>query len=57
LKNGVCGLSSLGVDGWVEEEDKSRAVLPLTRIQCSIHCETSRLAKRKQAEVGASAQS
>jgi len=41
LKNGTCGVSSLvlDVDGWVQE-----TVLPLTRRQCNIHCESSRVA-------------
>jgi len=51
LKNGTCGLSYLvlGVDGLVWG-NSSRAVLPLTRHQCSIHCESSRVAhgERKQ---------
>jgi len=40
FKNGNWGLSSvvLGVN-------ESRAVLPLTRHQCSIHCESSRVAR------------
>jgi len=33
----------LGVGGWVQR-NFSRAVQPLTRHQCSIHCESSRLA-------------
>ena len=42
--NGACGLSSiaLGVNGWVQG-NSSRAVLPLTRHQCNIHCENSRV--------------
>jgi len=44
MKNSTCGLSSLvlGVDEWVQG-NSSRAVLPLTRYQCSIHYESSRL--------------
>jgi len=33
----------LGVDEWVQG-NSSRAALPLTRQQCSIHCESSRVA-------------
>jgi len=44
LQNGVCRLSSLvlGVDGWMQE-NRSHAVLSLTRYQCSIHCESSHM--------------
>jgi len=44
LKNITCVLSSLvlGVNAWVQE-NSSRIVLPLTRHQCSIHCESSRV--------------
>jgi len=45
LKKGTCGLSSLllEVNGWVQENG-SHPMLPLTRHQCSIHCESSRVA-------------
>jgi len=43
--NDTCGLSSLvlGVDG-LEQGKGLRAVLPLTRYQCNIHCGSSRMA-------------
>jgi len=43
--NDTCGLSSLvlGVDGF-EQGNGLRAVLPLTRHQCNIHCESSLVA-------------
>jgi len=52
LRNGTCGLASLvlGVNGWVQA-NSSHAVLPLTRHQCSIHCESSCVPRRKLAEV------
>jgi len=37
-----CTTLLLGVDGW-EQGSSSRAVLPLTRHQCSIYCESSRV--------------
>jgi len=45
LKTCACGLSSfvLGVNGWVQGNG-SRVVLPWTCHQCSIHCESSRVA-------------
>jgi len=46
LKNDTCGLSSLvlRVDGRVHG-NSSRAVLPLTRHQCRIHCESRRVTR------------
>jgi len=46
LKNDTCSLSILvfGIDGWMQE-NISRAVLPLTQHQCSIHCENSHVAQ------------
>ena len=55
LKNGICGLSSLvlGFHGWVQGNGSRAVLLPLTRHQCSIHCESSRVAhgtsKRRRA--------
>jgi len=45
LKNGTCAQFSLvlGVDGRVQGKG-SRVVLPSTCHQCSIHCESSRVA-------------
>jgi len=38
---GQVTILALGVNGWVQGNGP-RAVLPLTRHQCSIHCENSR---------------
>jgi len=35
---------ALSVNGWAEQDNGLRAVLPLTRHQCRIHCEGSRVA-------------
>jgi len=48
LKNGTCALSSLVLgddDECKETVQAKRIVLPLARHQCSIHCESSCVAK------------
>jgi len=47
MKNGTCRMPSLVLDvNECVQASRSPAVLPLARQQCSIHCESSRVAEK-----------